>query len=88
MGCFFTSGTSDHVMQSPQPDRQDSSVGLDCSFSRSSTGFADVSFAFARHSESRDTLLNYCRFAETHDLHLVVDEVYGMSVFSTGGMLV
>lgn len=35
--------------------------------------------------DSRATLLSYSRFAEKHDLHLVVDEVYGMSVFSTEG---
>jgi aspartate/methionine/tyrosine aminotransferase len=37
--------------------------------------------------DSRETLLSYCFFAEKHDLHLVVDEVYGMSVFSVGGTL-
>jgi aspartate/methionine/tyrosine aminotransferase len=35
--------------------------------------------------DPRETLPSYCLFAEKHDLHLVVDEVYGMSVFSTGG---
>lgn len=33
------------------------------------------------HSDSRETLLEYCRFAEEHDLHLVSDEIYGLSVF-------
>lgn len=31
--------------------------------------------------DSRSTLLEYCRFAEEHDLHLVSDEIYGLSVF-------
>ena len=35
--------------------------------------------------DSRETLRSYCLFAERYDLHLVVDEVYGMSVFSTDG---
>jgi hypothetical protein len=30
---------------------------------------------------SREMLLAYCRFAEKHDLHLISDEVYALSVF-------
>ncbi|KAI5449838.1 hypothetical protein NCC49_003954 [Naganishia albida] len=30
---------------------------------------------------SRDTLLAYCRFAEEHNLHLISDEIYALSVF-------
>ena len=46
-------------------------------------GLTDVKLALlVLLLESRATLLKYCRFVEAHDLHLVVDEVYGLSVFS------
>jgi DNA-binding transcriptional MocR family regulator len=32
-------------------------------------------------THSRRTLLDYCLFAEKHDLHLVSDEIYGLSVY-------
>ena len=32
-------------------------------------------------THSRQTLLDYCMFAEKHDLHLVSDEIYGLSVY-------
>ena len=30
---------------------------------------------------SRSTLAGYCRFAQKHDLHLVSDEIYAMSIY-------
>jgi hypothetical protein len=30
---------------------------------------------------SRSTLIGYCKFAQKHDLHLVSDEIYAMSVY-------
>ncbi|GAA5915988.1 hypothetical protein JCM6882_003488 [Rhodosporidiobolus microsporus] len=32
---------------------------------------------------SRNVLLAYCSFAEKHNLHLIVDEIYALSTFST-----
>ncbi|KDE03099.1 hypothetical protein MVLG_06396 [Microbotryum lychnidis-dioicae p1A1 Lamole] len=32
---------------------------------------------------SRETILAYCRFAEKHNIHLIVDEIYALSTFST-----
>ncbi|KAK6340591.1 hypothetical protein TWF696_008917 [Orbilia brochopaga] len=32
---------------------------------------------------ARQTLLAYMRFCEAHDLHLIVDEIYAMSIFKT-----
>lgn len=36
-------------------------------------------------THSRQTLLEYCLFAEKHDLHLVSDEIYGLSVYDNPG---
>lgn len=30
---------------------------------------------------SRETLIGYCKFAEKHDLQLISDEIYAMSVY-------
>lgn len=32
---------------------------------------------------TKETLLEYCRFVEKHDLHLISDEIYALSVFET-----
>lgn len=32
---------------------------------------------------SRETLLAYCRFVEKHNLHLISDEIYALSTFTT-----
>ena len=36
---------------------------------------------------SRETLIAYCKLAEKYDLHLLVDEIYALSVFSSKGQL-
>jgi len=36
---------------------------------------------------SRSTLRGYCDFAQKHDLHLVSDEIYAMSVYENKGGL-
>lgn len=38
-------------------------------------------FCLDNNPVSREMLLAYCRFAEKHDLHLISDEVYALSVF-------
>lgn len=32
---------------------------------------------------TKETLLSYCAFAEKHNLHLISDEIYALSVFDT-----
>lgn len=38
-------------------------------------------------TESRETLLEYCAFAEANDLHLISDEIYGLSVYDAPGTI-
>ena len=37
---------------------------------------------------SKESILAYCRFAERHDIHLISDEIYALSIFKNQGIVV